>query len=238
MPQSSHVLLPPALYVPASQLIFTLEPPHDEPAGQGLHAVRVISLGPDVYEPAAHVEHVAAPPLENVRSDPQLSQEVEPPELYVPAPQGEITCVPSQVLPPGHVLQLVRVRVPLKPPLVKLPVGHVRHASAPSEVWYALSAPHSVQAAAPVALNLPAGHCILVSKDPFGQAYPARQGVHCARVVALPPPFAKDPAAHVAQVLEPDEEYRVPLPQAAHVAPPGLATNSKCAFLYVFPTPV
>ena len=151
----------------------------------------------------------------------------------MPATHGKTTRVPSQALPAGHLLQLVRVAV--LPPLVKLPVGHVRHASAPGDVWYLLSAPQSVHAFAPFTLNLPARHCLLVSKDPSGQAYPDGQGVHCARVSALSPPFAKDPAAHVSHVLEPAEEYRAPLPHAAHVAPPGLATNSKCEFSIVYP---
>ena len=73
-PQLVHVLLPALLKEPLGHVRITLLPSQREPAGQREHALRVLAVPPVVYEPAAHVEHAAAPATLNLSSAPHAVQ--------------------------------------------------------------------------------------------------------------------------------------------------------------------
>ena len=83
-----------------------------------------------------------------------------PSEALVPTPQSTGTEVPSQDLPSGHSLQVVRVDG-LDPPLVYLVAAHVWHADWPPEL-YESSWPHSEQLVAPAKEYWPAGQAATV----------------------------------------------------------------------------
>ena len=73
-PQLVHLLLPALLKVPLGHVRITLLPSQRLPAGQREHALRVFAVAPVVYEPAAHVEHAAAPATLNLLSAPHAVQ--------------------------------------------------------------------------------------------------------------------------------------------------------------------
>ena len=100
--------------------------------------------------------------------------------------------LPSHREPAGHVLHVSRVLEVA--PVVKLPRGHLRHASAWFASEYKLSAPQSVHSHAPLALYVPLGQ-VWIGLLP-SQREPAGHVVHVSRVVEVAP-VVYEPAAQV-----------------------------------------
>ena len=96
---------------------------------------------------------------------------------------------PEHEEPAGQFPQVVRVF--WSPPLVVDPAGHIRHASACPAAEYLLSAPQLVQADAPSAENVPAGHSSITLSP--SHLSPAVHVVQAVRVV-VPPPLVYFPA--------------------------------------------
>ena len=87
--QSEHVAAPPAAIVPAAQLAIALVPSQAAPAGQAVHAVCVVLVPPEVWDPAAQVLHDNAFAALYVVSLPQELHEDSPVvREYWPAAQG------------------------------------------------------------------------------------------------------------------------------------------------------
>jgi hypothetical protein len=177
-----------------------LLPSQAEPAGHGVHDVRVIDVPPDVSEPAPHVLQVLAPAALCAVSLPQTEHVVRPPAAKRPAVHCACVLLPSQAEPAGHGEQVVRV-VDV-PPDVSEPAPHVLQVLAPAALC-AVSAPQAV--------------CVLLPS----QAEPAGHAVHDVRVFDVPPDVS-EPALHVLQLLALAALCAVSLPQAEHgPAPPG-----------------
>ena len=91
-----------------------------------VHVVRVLSVLPDVYDPAAHVVHLsAAPALLNNASSPQVVQVLVEAAENVPARHWFEPLLPSHVDPAGHAPHADRVVA--EPPDVNEPAVHVLH---------------------------------------------------------------------------------------------------------------
>ena len=85
---------------------------------------------PEVKSPAPHVLQVEAPSPEYIVSLPHGVHAKLPATAEVPAVQSVCTELPEHELPAGHLVQVVRVLVPL-PPEVKEPLRQSSQAAAP-----------------------------------------------------------------------------------------------------------
>jgi hypothetical protein len=79
-------------------------PLQNEPLGHSWQDDRVFPSDPppDEYEPAGHVEHVAAPAALHEVAEPHAAHVPAPALLAVPAVQGFGLLLPSHELPAGH----------------------------------------------------------------------------------------------------------------------------------------
>ena len=71
-PQSVHESAPAAENVPLAHVVTAWVPSHLLPAVHLEHPVRVLLSPPEVNDPAPHVEHLAAPAMLNLLSEPHL----------------------------------------------------------------------------------------------------------------------------------------------------------------------
>ena len=142
--------------------------------------VRDEAVPPSVYDPAVHLEHVAAPASLYMLSAPQALHDVP----YVPAEQA-VAPPPSQVTPAGHLSHLcLVVSVHVVPSLhdVLLPFGHVEHVAAPTAL-YLNADPRPWQPKDE--LCFPAGHRLLVFVPSHDQ--PSWHDRQLVRVAESPP---------------------------------------------------
>ena len=210
-PQSVHLLLPALLKVPLGHVRILLSPSQRDPAGQREHAFRVFTVGPVVYDPAGHVEHLAAPATLYLLSAPHCVHTLWPAgEKY---PSGQITCllVPSHLYPSGHTSQSVRVTC--VPPDVKDPSLHVEHCSAACFECF-VSWPHWWHLDSPPSAKKPGVQRVCVELP--SHEYPVGHSSHVSRVSASPP-LVWEPAGQIEHSFAPSCEYWLSSPHFSHV---------------------
>ena len=159
--------------MPGAHSLWTLVPSHEKPAGHGLHAVRVVSVPPDVNEPGSHFLHAEALFSLHMLFMPQSTQSPPLPGRYVPARQGSCADAPR-----GQ----------------KLPLSQVTHAVDPLETWK-LPAVHAVHSDwRVIAVNEPGTHGEWVV-EPVAHEEPAGHAVQSG-AAARPVLLEKVPARH------------------------------------------
>ena len=161
--QGKHVDAPGCgEYVPAEHSVWLLVPSHENPAGQSLQLVRVVSVPPDVNEPRGHtvqfgavcsLHMLSAPHSVQSRAkapdhlpDKHGEQSGEPPPANVPASQGVGMDEPVQKEPGGQAWHLPPKLLASK----KVPAGQSSQRSAPRAYT-----------------NLPVGHRPQLSSQPM-----------------------------------------------------------------------
>jgi hypothetical protein len=146
-----HVLDPAAATDPALHLVIVENPSAVCPGGLLVHALRVPLSPPEVYDPAAHVSHLAAPADDHLLSLPHALHCALPvganapgghsPQADAPAAANEPALhtktwlVPSQRWPSWHSEHVLRVLE--LPPEVNEPELHVWHSSEPALLYCA-----------------------------------------------------------------------------------------------------